>query len=129
MQSSAAADRSGLSIRAAREQLPVLLGSDFPVVVGAGSGTQGVVMSKRAYDDLCERAAFAATTVGSLTAQGLEVSAEAVRDLQDYVRGTLGLDQLRRRALDRYEAAGSSTQEGPGRRADRGLREATRTTA
>ena len=106
----AAAARSTWSIRAAREQLPVLLDSDSPVVVGAESGAQGVVMSKRAYDDLCERAAFAATTVGSLAAQGLEVSAEAVHDLQDYVRGTLSLDQLRRRALDRYEATVPATQ-------------------
>jgi hypothetical protein len=99
--------QTGWSVRDAREQLPVLLASDRPVVVGPGSGVQGVVMSKQAYDDLCDRAVFAATTLASLSSLSGQAtgSGEAAADLQAYVRGTLTLDQLRSRALERYQAA------------------------
>ncbi len=90
-----------LSVREAREQLPRLLdrfrnGDRTPVGVGSHRRTEAVVVPVEVYDELTsERIRAAASTAGSLRAEGLAISPEAEAITVRWTQGEISTAEMR----------------------------------
>src|SRR4051794_39292179 len=92
------------TVREAREELPQLLASDRPILVGQPGREQGVILSCRGLEALQHRAVWAATTFAALLTHSRQPSTELAADMALYIVGELSVHDLQHRAAQRTGA-------------------------